>query len=208
MQLKRNMKKTEKITVNNDETNKNIYEDLVRRFFYYGTILLIAIAAFKIYFFWLDAYQYSHPTVFQTVSGIYTEELPFKGVLLWEEKLIYASNSGLISYPFSKPRRVRKGELLCSINGIAVNSPGAGYFSPALDGYEGNWSYSDLWPGISPLPSPPKTSPILNGIHVENKQPIGKLIPQPQELRAIAWLDVTPSLMQDIDRNRIRIKRT
>jgi hypothetical protein len=102
---------------------------------------------------------------------------------------------------------VRKGEFLCSINGIALNSPEAGYFSPALDGYEGAWSYSDLWPGTSPLPSPPKAIPIPNGTRVDTKQPIGKLISQPQELRAIAWVDVTPSLKQDIDRSRIRIKQ-
>ena len=191
----------------NDKAIENVYEGFIKRFFYYGFVLLLAITAFRIYFLWLDVYSYSHPAIFQAQSGIYAEEIPFEGVLLWEESLIYASNSGTISYQSINPRRVRKGEPLCSINGSAINSPEAGYFLPALDGYEENWNYSDLWPGTSPLPSPPRALTIPNGTYVEAKQPIGKLIIQPQELRAIAWVDSTPSLMQDIDRGRIRIKR-
>jgi hypothetical protein len=190
-----------------DRASNIIYGSLIARFFYYSIVLLISIIAFKLYFFWLDAYKYSHPDVFQAESGVYAEEIPFEGVLLWDESIIYASTSGAVAYPSSEPRRVRKGELLCRINGNALNSPEAGYFLPALDGYEREWNYSDLWPGTSPLPSPPKASPIPNGTHVDTKQPIGKLIPLPQELRAIAWIDVTPSLKRDIDRSRIRIKR-
>jgi hypothetical protein len=189
------------------EITENIYERVFKRVFYYVTVLLIAIIVYKIYFYWLDAYRYANPAVFQTESGIYAEEIPFEGVLLWEERLIFASTAGAISYPSLSPRRVRKGELLCSINGVAQNSPDAGYFCPALDGYEDNWNYSLLWPGTSPLPSPPKATPILNGTHVDIKQPIGKIIPQPQELRAIAWIDVTPTLEQDIKRSRIKVRR-
>ena len=191
----------------NDKLNENTYEGFIRRIFYYSIVLLIAITAIRIYFLWLDVYSYSHPAVFQAQSSTYAEEIPFEGVLLWEESLIYASSSGTISYPSINPRRVRKGGLICSINGSALNSPEAGYFSPALDGYEGNWNYSDLWPGTSPLPSPPRAATIPNGTYVQAKQPIGKLIIQPQELRAIAWVDSTPSLNQDIDRGRIKIKR-
>ena len=191
-----------------DKTIENSYENLIRRFLYYGVVLLITITAFRLYFFWLDAYRFSHPAVFQAQSGVYAEEIPFEGVLLWEERLIYAPNAGTVSYPSLIPRRVRRGEILCRIDGTAVNSPEPGYFSPAFDGYEGDWNYSDLWPGTSPLPSPPRVSTIPNGTYVENMQPVGKLIAQPQELRAIAWVDFTPSLIQDIDRGRIRIKRS
>ena len=189
------------------EITENIYERVFKRVFYYVTVLLIAIMAFKIYFFWLDTYRYAHPAVFQTESGVYAEEIPFEGVLLWEERIVYASTAGAITYPSQTTRRVRKGELLCSVNGVAQNSPDAGYFCPALDGYEGDWNYSLLWPGTSPLPSPPKATPIPNGTYVDNKQPIGKLIPQPQELRAIAWIDVTPSLERDFNRSRIKVKQ-
>ena len=190
-----------------DAASKNAFVSLIVRVFYYTVVLIILIAASRIYFLWFDNYIHSRPDVFQATSGVYTEEIPFEGVLLWDENIIYASTSGVISYPSLQPRRVRRGEILCSINNIAVNSPGAGYFLPALDGYENNWSYSSLWPGTSPLPYPSKASPIPNGTRVENKQPIGKLIPMPQELRAIAWIDVTPSLNRDIDRNRVKIKR-
>ncbi|MCL1875976.1 MAG: hypothetical protein FWF87_06945 [Synergistaceae bacterium] len=188
--------------------SKNINGSLAARLFYYLTVLFISIVAFNIYFYWLDAYKYSHPEVFQAQSGVYAEEIPFEGVLLWEERIVFAGTSGTISYPSQEPRRVRKGEQLCKINGVAQNSPDAGYFIPAFDGYEGNWNYSDLWPGTSALPSPAKATPIPDGIYVDNKQPIGKLIPQPQELRAIAWIDVTPSLNRDISRNRIKIRRS
>jgi len=190
-----------------EQITENIYERVLKRSFYYATVLLIAIMAFKIYFYWLDTYRHTHPAVFQTESGVYAEEIPFEGVLLWEERLIYASTSGPVSYPSLSPRRVRKGELLCSINGVAQNSPDAGYFCPAIDGYEGDWTYAFLWPGTSPLPSPPKATPMPNGTQVYNMQPIGKLIPQPQELRAIAWIDVTPSLEKDFERSRIKVKR-
>ncbi|MCL1941182.1 MAG: hypothetical protein FWG09_04495 [Synergistaceae bacterium] len=191
----------------NGKAIENNYEDQIRRFFYYGIVLLISGAAFIIYFSWLDSYIYSHPAVFQANSGTYAQEIPFEGVLLWEEELIYASGPGTVSYPSLKPRRVRKGELLCNINGKALNSPDAGYFIPALDGYEGNWKYSELWPGTSPLPSPPRASAIQNGTYIEARHPVGKLIPHPQELRAIAWVDYTQPLMQDIDRGRVKIKR-
>jgi len=192
----------------NDKAVGNIYEDFIRRILYFGAILLIGMIAYRIYFLWFDAYRYLHPAVFQAHSGVFTEEIPFEGVLLWEERVIYAPNSGIISYPSLSPRRVRRGELLGTVGGRAVNSPAAGYFTPALDGYEGRWRYSDLWPGASPLPSPPRASAIPNGTHVENRQPIGKLIPKPQELRAIAWIDSRPSLNHDIDRGRIRVKRS
>lgn len=190
-----------------DRESKNIFGSIIARFFYYLFVLFILIIAINVYFLWLDTYRYAHPDVFQAESGVYAEETPFEGVLLWDERIIYAQASGVISYPSSEPRRVRKGELLCKINGFALNSPEAGYFLPALDGYEGDWNYSYLWPGTSALPSPQKASPIPDGTYVDNKQPIGKLIPQPQELRAIAWIDVTPSLKRDIDRSRIKIKR-
>ena len=187
---------------------ESIYVILIKRFLYYAMVLLIVITAFKMYFLWLDAYRYSHPAVYQVESGGYSEEIPFKGVLLWEENLIHATTSGVVSYTSLQPRRVRKGELLCRINGSAINSSEAGYFIPALDGYEENWNYSDLWLEASSLPSPTRAVYIPNETYVNKDQPIGKLIPQPQELRAIAWIDITPSLKQDLDRNRIRIKRS
>lgn len=182
-------------------------ESVFRKIFYYSFVLLITFAAVRFYLYWLDSYRYSHPTVFQTEAGVYTEELPFEGVLLWNERVIIAPTTGKISLSTAEPRRVRKNEILCSIAGIAVRAPTAGYFIPAVDGLEEDWSYARIWTGTSSLPNVPEVTPVPNGSYIDSKQVIGKIIPHPQELRAVAWIDLTPSLKQDIDRRRVRVKR-
>lgn len=180
---------------------------IFRKIFYYSIVAMIAYAAYSTYFFWFDTYNYSHPRVMQTESGVYTEELPFDGVLLWNERIIHSQAAGKLNLPSPGARRVRKSEPLCSVGVSAIRSPGAGYFIPGLDGFEGKWSYSKLWTGTSSLPVTNPVNLMKNGANIEAKQAIGKLIPQPQELRAIAWIDLTPSLQRDIDKRRIRIKR-
>ena len=99
--------------------------------------------------------------------------------------------------------------MLAALDGIAVRAPYPAYFYPALDGSEGEWVYPKLWPDFAPLPEPAPASLIEDGAFVGRGEPIGKLIPQPQVLRCIAYLDTSPSLEKALkakDNPVIRIK--
>ncbi|MCR5346435.1 MAG: hypothetical protein K6E38_01545 [Fretibacterium sp.] len=124
----------------------------------------------------------------------YIEEQPLEGILLWDEQLIHAPQDGVYTYLSPQPRRVSKGEILAALDGVAVHAPYPAYFYPALDGQEEQWFYSRLWPEFSPFPFFRPAVLLENGIQLRKGDPIGKLVPQPQQLRCIAYLDSTPSL--------------
>ena len=113
--------------------------------------------------------------------------------------------------PSPRPRMVAKGEILAALDGTAVHSPYPAYFYPGLDGQEGNWVYPKLWPEFAPFPEFNNADLIENGTHLRRGRgdPIGKLVPQPQVLRCIAYLDRTPSLERALrkrDNPTIRIR--
>ena len=89
---------------------------------------------------------------------------------------------------------VAKGEMLAALDGSPVKASYPAYFYPGLDGLEGNWVYSKLWPDFAPFPEFQDASLIENGTAMSRGEPIGKLVPQPQVLRCIAYLDTSPSL--------------
>ena len=164
------------------------------RLIQYTVIVLIFMAGYWIYRLWYENYMISHPQIIEAVSTNYSEEQPLQGILLWDEQLIYAPKEGYLSYPSPRPRIVAKGEILAALDGTAVYSPYPAYFYPGLDGEEGSWSYPKLWPDFAPFPEFENASLIENGTHLLRGDPIGKLVPQPQILRCIAYLDSTPSL--------------
>ncbi|MDR1875156.1 MAG: hypothetical protein LBQ90_09130 [Synergistaceae bacterium] len=161
------------------------------------TVVVLA-GVVRTYFLWLDYYNTLHPDVVQAVVAGYVEELPLRGILVWEERLVTAPREGVLTYPSSRPRRVATGEVVAAIDGRAVKVDGPGYFFPALDGEEGRWVYSRLWPGTSAFPSVKPAKPVEIGTHLKRGEPLGKFIPQPQDLRCIAYLDRTPALERDI----------
>jgi hypothetical protein len=174
--------------------------------FYCVVTLLLAGAAVKVYLFWLDGYKRQHPDVVQAAVMGYVEELPLDGVLVWDEQILTAPREGVLTYPSSLPRRVAKGEAVAAVDGAAVKAGMPGYFIPALDGQEGDWVYSRLWPGVSQFPAFERAQPIENGKRVRAGEPVGKLVPQPQDLRCIAYLDRTASLERDVRRDFIDIR--
>ena len=149
---------------------------------------------YRVYKIWYEKYKLSNPQLIEAMSTNYSEEQPLRGILLWDEQLIYAPQDGILTYPTPKPRYVAKGEMLAALDGIAVRAPYPAYFYPALDGSEGEWVYPKLWPDFAPLPEPAPASLIEDGAFLGQGEPIGKLIPQPQVLRCITYLDTTPSL--------------
>lgn len=167
---------------------------LPQRLLYYSLLLFICLMGYRVYKSWLEDYTLSHPQIIEALTTNYSEEQPLNGILLWDEQLIYATQSGFLSYPSPRPRMVAKGEMLAALDGSPVHAPYPAYFYPALDGQEGNWSYPKLWPDFAPYPEFDDASLIENGTYIKRGEPIGKLIPQPQALRCIAYLNTTPSL--------------
>jgi hypothetical protein len=178
----------------------------LKKTIYYTIIVLLVIGVVEAYILWLDNYNMLHPEVVAATAMGYVEELPLDGVLIWDERVVAAPRAGVVTYPSPFPRRVSKGEPVAAIDGVAVKADVTGYFSPILDGQEGTWLYSKLWPDFSQFP-PLKTPELLEeGSHLNKGEPLGKLVPQPQDLRCIAYLDKTLSLEQDIKRGFIEIK--
>ena len=173
---------------------------------YCVVILSLAAGVLKIYLLWLDSYNTLHPEVVAASAMGYVEELPLDGVLIWDEQLLTATRDGVLTYPSFLPRRVMKGEAVAALDGVAVNAGTAGYIVPALDGEEGTWVYSRLWPGITAFPTSGALSILDNGARLRKGDPVGKLVPQPQDLRCIAYLDKTNSLAQDIKNGFIEIR--
>lgn len=179
---------------------------LPKRLMYYAVIGLVFACVGMAYFLWLDNYYMLHPEVVEAVATGYVEELPLEGVLVWDEQLVTAPRDGILTYPSPQPRRVAKGEAVAAVDGVAVNASTSGYFLPALDGQEGNWVYSRLWPGISRFPSAGTALPLENGAHIQKGMPVGKLVPQPQDLRCIAYLDRTPAVERDVKLGFVEIR--
>lgn len=175
----------------------------------YIVIVIILMMCYRVYKLWYENYKLSNPQLIEAVSTNYSEEQPLEGILLWDEQLIYAPRDGILSYPVPRARYVAKGEILAALDGVAVRAPYPAYFYPALDGQEGQWVYPKLWPDFSPFPEFENASLIEDGTFMARGEPIGKLIPQPQVLRCIAYLDDTPSLMRTLrakDNPTIRIR--
>ena len=179
---------------------------LLRKLIYYAVFLSLVVGVIKVYLYWLDDYNALHPEVVAAVAMGYVEELPLDGVLIWDEQLLTATRDGVLTYPSSLPRRVMKGEAVAALDGVAVKAAAAGYFIPALDGEEEKWTYSRLWPGISAFPQLGALETLDNGARLRKGDPVGKLVPQPQDLRCLAYLDKTVSLMQDVNNGFIEIR--
>ncbi len=181
----------------------------IQQILYFSILTFILFLGYHVYSTWYENYKLSHPQIIEAITTSYNEEQPLEGILLWNEQLIYAPQDGILTYPSPRPRMTSKGEMLAALDGRAVYAPYPAYFYPALDGQEGNWVYPKLWPDFAPFPEFNNASLIENGTHLHRGDPIGKLVPQPQTLRCIAYLDRSPSLeraLRNKENPSIRIK--
>ena len=180
---------------------------LFQRLINYIVIIIILMIGYRVYKLWYENYKLSNPQLIEAMSTNYSEEQPLTGILLWDEQLMYAPQDGIFTYPSPRPHYVSKGEIMAALDGVAVRAPYPAYFYPALDGQEGNWVYPKLWPDFAPFPEFENATLIENGTFLARGEPIGKLIPQPQVLRCIAYLDSTPSLARALnDKNNPTIR--
>ncbi|MBQ7155827.1 MAG: hypothetical protein IJR85_09775 [Synergistaceae bacterium] len=175
--------------------------NIFQRLLLYSLVVIIFMIGYRVYRGWYETYRVSHPQIIEAMTTNYNEEQPLDGILLWDEQLIYAPQDGFLSYPSPRPHMVAKGEVLAALDGSPVRAPYPAYFYPGLDGNEGSWVYPKLWPDFAPFPEFGDTPLIENGTKLKRGDPIGKLVPQPQVLRCIAYLDKTPSLERAL-RNR------
>ncbi len=189
---------------------KETLSALFRRFLYFFLILVIAVGTVYIYFLWWERRESLNPEVVSAVPFTHTDRIPARAILLWREELVRSRWSGTVTFPFPGPRRVPRGETLAAVDAssgkMAVRADRTGYFIPALDGMEGRWAYSAFWNGMAPLPSAPPAQFLGPGAFVEKGRPVGKLVPQPQDLRCILYADLTPSLERDIKAGFVRVK--
>lgn len=183
---------------------------LFKRFFYFSVILVVAVGTVKIYILWWDRHNTLNPDVVTAIPYTHTDKIPARGILIWREAVVPSRWNGTVTYPFTSPQRVGKGETLAVVSTssgkMALKAESVGYFLSAIDGAEEKWNYSAFWNGMAPLPEPPPLHFFSPGARVEKGKPLGKIILQPQELRCILYADVTPSLERDIKAGFVRIK--
>ncbi|MDR1651245.1 MAG: efflux RND transporter periplasmic adaptor subunit [Synergistaceae bacterium] len=178
----------------------------------YGLIVVLVICgwvyAFKSYF---DYYERVHPDITWAVPWVQVDVIPVDGILLWNEIMVTSPRDGSVNYPSGPgPVRVPKGASVAKISsGSAISEVKAkeeGYFIAGLDGAEDGWRYSILWPGTTELPAPAPVTVFKDPSGVKKGAVIGKIIPQPQELRMIGYVDMTEAMAKNLAANRIMVK--
>jgi hypothetical protein len=187
----------------------NTTKRIAYRIFYALSVTLMAcgwIYAFKSYF---DHYDGIHPEITWAEPWVQVDVARADGVLLWNEEIIPAPVDGTVKYPAGKgPVRAPKGAVVAKIvSGSAeydVKMKEDGYFVAGLDGCEGRWKYSALWLEDPPDPSPLKM--LEDGARVLKGAPVGKLIPQPQDLRMIGYVNLSEGMADKLESNRLMIK--
>jgi hypothetical protein len=182
----------------------------VLRVLYFALLLAVAVTSIYIYTIWWDEYQRSHPKVTVAEYQTYREDIPFHGILLWKDYVLTSAWEGTVSYPLGEAARVAKGDVVAVVMSragkMAVRAPEPGYFVAGFDGAEENWTYVRFWTGDDLLPTPPEFVAIRPGTHIPKGGIIGKMVPQPQELRCIAFVDLPPMLLKALDQRVVRVR--
>ena len=179
---------------------------------FYGLVVFLILCvwayAFKAYF---EHYDSMHPEIAWALPWVQIDVVQIDGILLWDEEVLVAPNEGTVKYPSGRgPIRVPRGAIVARISSgnkaSDIKSPNDGYFVAGLDGFEENWRYSLLWPGIRELPDPAPLKLINDEAQVKKGEKIGKLVPQPQELRMIGYVDLTEEMNECLNKNRVMAK--
>lgn len=175
-------------------------------------VSLVIIGAGAVFLLaWWDHFQERNQPLVQARPYVYQSDVPFRVALLWEEKILTAPMAGTVSFPRGRgPTRVAKGDLVAVVSGQGgarrVYAPSPGYFAASVDGLEGSWRYADLWLGEKPLPPGPARKAIAEGTLLGRGDPLGIFVPQPQELRAIGYIDSLPAVAADMARGFVRLR--
>lgn len=178
---------------------------------YFIVVTIIFILSVALYWGWLWRTGAAIPKLVTVRSFYFREDVPVRAVLLWREELVKAPSRGVIQYrngplPYVAAKRDLVANLLVRGKKKSVYTRDKGYFIPALDGMEKNWRYSALWGGSASLPEVPKAVFLPDLSEIRPDRVIGKLIPQPQNLKCILYCPATDALISDIEKGYVEFR--
>lgn len=170
--------------------------------------VLLWIYAFYSYFRYYDSL---HPKITWATPWVETNVVAVEGVLLWNETVLIAPKNGAVSYPVGVASiRVGKGDTVALLTvgstSVPVKAPDGGYFMAGVDGNEGNWTYSKIWPGTE-LFSKSQVKLFKEGQFFRKGETVGKLILQPQDLRFVGYLDLNPKVEKQLEKGYLDVKQ-
>jgi hypothetical protein len=171
-------------------------------------IAVLWVYGFRSYFAHYDSL---HPEITWALPWVHVDSITAKGVFLWNEITLAAPRAGAVRYPSGAgPVRVPKGAIVARVGSGSsfsdVKAPREGYFIAGLDGVEGGWRYAAIWPGENELPQVKPVSMKKDGETVGKGAPVGKIIPQPQDLRFVGYADMTGNLEKNLASNEVMVK--
>jgi len=179
------------------------------RWGYWALLAVILAGSASAYLAWWSNFNSMRPEFAVAEPFSIHEKTKARTVLLWSESVLASPLDGAVHYPQGvEPVRVSKDETVAEVisgnRKAVIRAPQSGYFLPGLDGLEGKWNFSDLWPGDGQLPAVSKFRRIGEGSRVGRGDPVGKILPQPQELRAIAYVDAEEAVRRQIGNGILR----
>jgi hypothetical protein len=171
---------------------------------YRGLLVVIVVGSLAVYLGWWTHFRSYRPEFSTAEPLTIRETVSSRTILLWGETVLVSPVDGVVHFPLGPGTvRVSKGDIVVEIlsgsQKAIIKVPQSGYFVPGLDGLEGKWSFSGAWPGDGELPPAGSLKWKAEGERVSRGRSVGKLIPQPQELRAIAYVE-----MDEATRGQIR----
>jgi hypothetical protein len=177
-------------------------------FFSVTAIAVLWIYAFRSYF---EQYDSLHPEITWALPWVQVDTITAGGVYLWNETKLASPAAGAVRFPNGPgPVRIPKGAVVARVGAGGsfhdVKAPQEGYFVAGLDGLEGEWRYSSIWPGYDELPKASPLTMFKDGQSVKKGSPVGKIISQPQDLRFIGYADISGNLERDLASNAVMVK--
>ncbi len=185
------------------DTRESSSRQRAKTWIYRGLVVAIVLGGIVAYLGWWSHFRNFRPEFATAEPLCLREKTPSMTVFLWEEQLLVAPFDGVVHYPLGPvPSRVSKGEIVAEIisgpKRVAIQAPKSGYFVPGLDGLEGKWSFSGVWPGDGEIPQGRHLKWKKDGENVAGGRAIGKLVPQPQDLRAVAYIGADEAARRQI----------
>jgi hypothetical protein len=196
----------------NDDRQENRQGFL--RIFYFVCVLCIVGVSLFIYVAWWKRYLGQRPGVVVAKPYVHSDQIPVEAALLWREQVVKAPFAGRVRYPQGQgPFFAAAKDTVATVSApkgktyaLQVEQPG--FFLAALDGLEGKWNYNTLWREAARFPEVRPLEFIPDGTVLEKGDAIGKMIYQPQPLRAVIYVQAVSGLKEGIASQRLELRKT